>query len=105
MRSKLTLAINKPRGFVSNLPNKGERAASELITFNNAFKQLMKSIKNDDLKRVTKDAKSFNVCGRLDKDSRGLLILTEDGALARGIIGRNEVIKRYEVTIDCDVKE
>lgn len=34
-----------------------------------------------------------------------MLILTEDGALARSIIGGNGVLKRYVVTTDADVRE
>ena len=59
----------------------------------------------EDLKRATSDPSRFNVCGRLDKESRGLLILTEDGALARSVIGGNGVTKRYVVTTDADVRE
>lgn len=42
---------------------------------------------------------------RLDKDSRGLLILTQDGALAKAIIGGNNVPKTYEVEVDAAVSE
>ena len=50
-------------------------------------------------------ARHLNVCGRLDKDSRGLLVLTQDGALAKAIIGGNEIPKTYEVEVDRDVTE
>ena len=34
-----------------------------------------------------------------------MLILTEDGALARSVIGGNGVLKKYVVTTDADVRE
>ena len=103
--SKLTVAVNKPPGYVSNLPAAGEIAAWTCIEPRNAWMRAMEKVPLDDLKRVTQDAKSLNVVGRLDKDSRGLLILTQDGALARSVIGGNDVVKRYIVTVDSDVRE
>ncbi len=39
--------------------------------------------------------------GRLDKDTSGLLLMTDDGALLHKIISpRSEVTKRYDVTLD-----
>ena len=105
LSSKLTVAVNKPPGYVSNLPAAGEVAAWTCIEPRNAWMRAMEQVPIDDLKRVTQDAKSLNVVGRLDKDSRGLLILTQDGALARSVIGGNDVEKRYIVTVDSDVRE
>jgi len=105
LRTKLTLAVNKPPGLVSNLPGEGETAAHALIEPANAWMKGMNGVPMDDLRRATSDPARFNVCGRLDKDSRGLLILTEDGALARSVIGGNGVVKRYVVTTDDDVRE
>ena len=41
----------------------------------------------------------MSVCGRLDKHSRGLLVLTEDGTLARDIIAGDSVAKTYLVEV------
>lgn len=103
--SKLTLVVHKPPGLVSNLPSEGEIAAWTCVEPRNAWMRAMEGMPMEDLKRATKDPSKFNVCGRLDKDSRGMLILTEDGALARSIIGGNGVLKRYVVTTDADVRE
>lgn len=43
----------------------------------------------------------ISTVGRLDKDTSGLLLLTDDGALLHQIISpRNHVAKRYDVTLD-----
>jgi len=44
---------------------------------------------------------AISTVGRLDKDTSGLLLLTDDGALLHKIISpRNHVPKRYDVTLD-----
>src|SRR5690606_19118015 len=44
------------------------------------------------------------VSGRLDIDSKGLLIFTQDGSLAKKIIGENSQIeKEYLVWVDRDI--
>ena len=43
--------------------------------------------------------------GRLDKDTSGLLLLTDDGALLHKIISpRSHVTKRYDVTLDRPIR-
>ena len=42
----------------------------------------------------------MNVCGRLDKNSRGLLVLSQDGVLAREVIAGVFVSKTYLVEVD-----
>jgi 16S rRNA pseudouridine516 synthase len=44
---------------------------------------------------------AISTVGRLDKDTSGLLLMTDDGALLHRIISpRNHVAKRYDVTLD-----
>jgi 16S rRNA pseudouridine516 synthase len=44
---------------------------------------------------------AISTIGRLDKDTSGLLLLTDDGALLHKIISpRSNVTKRYDVTLD-----
>ena len=44
---------------------------------------------------------AISTVGRLDKDTSGLLLMTDDGALLHKIISpRSNVSKRYEVTLD-----
>ncbi|EHR34468.1 pseudouridine synthase [Helcococcus kunzii] len=51
------------------------------------------------------DTKLFSI-GRLDKDSRGLILITNDGDIYNKIIHpRNEIFKRYIVEIDRDFRK
>ncbi len=44
---------------------------------------------------------AISTVGRLDKDTSGLLLLTDDGALLHKVISpRSQVTKRYDVTLD-----
>ena len=58
------------------------------------------------LERYFPDAGSLTYAGRLDKDSEGLLIMTDDGELAgRMMHGKAEHEKEYVVTLKKDVTE
>ena len=118
LRAKVTVVLNKPVGWVSNLPGPGEREASELVTARNAATPSDRRGVLDSLGEMRENASEaeaaaalrrgglkLNVCGRLDKDSRGLLVLTQDGVLARAIIGGNEVPKTYVVRLDRPVTD
>ena len=51
--------------------------------------------------RWRRRAPAISTVGRLDKDTSGLLLLTDDGALLHKIISpRSQVSKRYDVTLD-----
>lgn len=51
------------------------------------------------------DTKLFSI-GRLDKDSRGLILITNDGDIYNKIIHpRNEIFKKYIVEIDRDFRK
>ena len=133
LRSKITLVLNKPVGVVSNLPSSTESEAAELLVPSNAADEESVRVfdearewkaplpgweagENNDAPgdaRTSKTRRSntsthkitLNVCGRLDKDSRGLLVLTQDGVLAKSLIGGNGVPKTYEVTVDRPVSD
>ena len=89
---------------VGEQPADRARSRRACVEPRNAWMRAMREVPMDDLKRATSDPSRFNVCGRLDKESRGLLMLTGGGAL-RGVIGGNGVTKRYVVTTDADVRE
>ena len=90
-QSKRTTALNKPGGYVSNLPADGEVEASALLRLSDARRR------GETGEFV--DRPRLSVCGRLDKHSRGLLVLTEDGTLARDIIAGDSVAKTYLVEV------
>ena len=79
------LMLNKPRGYVTTLSDEyGRRTAAELVA--------------DCGVRV------YPV-GRLDRDSEGLLLLTNDGELAQRLLHpRHQVDKVYLVTVRGDIR-
>ena len=109
LRGKVTVVLNKPPGLVSNLPSRGETEACSLVTRRNAHRPRGEFERDDGASggwdEAEDSAYELNVCGRLDKDSRGLLILTQDGVLAKAIIGGNNVPKTYEVEVDATAGE
>jgi pseudouridine synthase len=75
---KESVIIYKPRGIVSS------RIPSEGKTIYELFPQFVK----------------LNIIGRLDKESEGLLLLSNDGVLARAVTGdQHSVEKEYEVRV------
>lgn len=84
---RVTIALHKPLGIVSNLPQDGYREARDLIVPENRYD-----------KGAPIDPQSLHVVGRLDVNSKGLLLLTSDGRIAKSIIGPDsEVEKEYIV--------
>jgi len=95
--AKMTVIYNKPVGIVSGQPEPGETPAVRMIRRANVFGPA--DVYPD------RDSKLAPV-GRLDKDSHGLLILSEDGVLARAIIGPDsELEKEYHVQVRGPVFE
>lgn len=94
-REKVTLILNKPVGFVSCQPEKGYREAKELLVPE-------AQILGPDRKRFLPHyLQKLSVCGRLDIDSKGLLVFTQDGVIAKQLIGENSLIeKEYLVAYD-----
>lgn len=92
---KLTILLNKPVGYISHLDDDKEfKPASDLINQDNYFSQ-----KHDD-RNPQFNKEGLAPAGRLDIDSTGLLILTQDGTIAKKIIGENVVVeKEYLVKI------
>ena len=93
----LTLVLHKPVGVVSAQPEPGQVPAVRLLT---AAALIGKSPVIPD--RETRLAP----VGRLDKDSRGLLILSDDGVIAKAVIGPDAgVEKEYEVRVAGQITE
>ena len=117
-RMKLTVILNKPIGFISSAPNTPrQRPASGLLTLVNYDRQRGRaqpsfwpftgqahgtaSIGSDRRGHLPKGwARGLAPAGRLDMDSSGMLIFTQNGTLARALIGGNGAVeKEYHVTV------
>lgn len=97
---QVTILLNKPVGYVSGQPEPGCTPAVSLICAQtqqrnhggNPFKPAM--------------LKGLAPAGRLDVDSTGLLVLTQDGRVARQLIGEDSPIeKEYIVRIQGQLIE
>jgi len=78
-QKKVYLAFNKPKGYVTSVKQAGKKVIMDL---------------------VKTEEKVFPV-GRLDENSEGLLILTNDGELANRIMHpRYQTYKTYQVVLD-----
>ena len=95
LKKKQTIIINKPRGYVSGqAENKHKPAITLVVAKNFVGPGLCPKIHH----------KGFAPAGRLDEDSSGLLILTQNGILARKIIGPHaEIEKEYRVKVEGGV--
>jgi 23S rRNA pseudouridine2604 synthase len=94
--AQATFLINKPIGYVSGQPEDGYKAAVELISGKTRWK-------DDRLPRKFNPTqlRGLAPAGRLDIDSTGLLVLTQDGRVARRIIGEDsDVDKEYLVRVE-----
>jgi 23S rRNA pseudouridine2604 synthase len=89
--ARLTIIYNKPVGIVSGQPEPGETPAVSMIRRTNLFGPAS----------VVPDRNSgLAPVGRLDKDSHGLLLLSNDGVLAKAIIGpQSDLEKEYHVRV------
>lgn len=93
--NRVTILLNKPVGYVSAQPEKGYKAAVELITLQNHWEDDKSDIRFD-----RKHAFGLAPAGRLDIDSNGLLVLTQDGRIAKQLIGNdNKTEKEYLVRV------
>lgn len=98
---KVTILLNKPVGFVSGTPEDGHRPAASLITGATHYRKDRSPLR---FKRV--HLKGLAPAGRLDIDSQGLLVLTQDGRIARQLIGPGSTIeKEYLVRVRGPVDE
>lgn len=78
--SIITIMLNKPRGYVVSRDGQGSKTIYDLLP---------------------PEYQQLNPVGRLDKDSSGLLLLTNDGLLANELTHpSHQKVKVYEVTLD-----
>ena len=85
IKKHIYLLLNKPKGYVSTTDTVHERSILELVPDEYKTRELFPA-------------------GRLDKDTTGLMLITDDGVFAHNILSpRKHVKKIYEVTIDIPV--
>jgi 23S rRNA pseudouridine2604 synthase len=91
---QVTVLLNKPVGYVSGQPEPGFTPAITLITPENQVRQ------SGDPEFKPWMLRSLAPSGRLDIDSTGLLVLTQDGRVAKKLIGDDsQVEKEYLVRV------
>lgn len=92
----VTILLNKPVGYVSAQPEQGYRPAVSLISAESRFAG-DKSL----LRFSPVHLKGLAPAGRLDIDSQGLLVLTQDGRIAKMLIGDDSAVeKEYLVRVE-----
>ena len=85
IKEHIYLILNKPKGYVSTTDTKTEKTVLDLVPEKYKTRILFPA-------------------GRLDKDTTGLMIITDDGEFAHNILSpRKHVKKIYEVTLDIPV--
>jgi 23S rRNA pseudouridine2604 synthase len=94
---RLTVLLHKPVGFVSGQAEDGYKPASVLVLPENQWRPAQDA---EPPLVQRKDLLGLAPAGRLDIDSTGLLVLTQDGRIAKQLIGDNsEVEKEYLVRV------
>ena len=92
-----TAVLNKPVGFVSGQPEPGYTPAVRLLT---------KAALVGEATTIPASDMSLPPLGRLDLDSHGLLILSNDGVLAKAVIGpESQLDKEYVVRVAGRIDE
>lgn len=90
----VTIMLNKPVGWVSAQPEPPYQPAVKLIIPQNQFGDSSQRLKQEHFEGLA-------VTGRLDIDSQGLLLFTQDGRIAKKIIGEDSSIeKEYLVRVE-----
>lgn len=102
----ITVLLNKPVGYVSNLPERSYKQALDLITGDRFHGDAERELPKDFWRSIENAPKNLSVVGRLDIESQGLLILTHDGRLVKAIIGEDsDVEKEYIVRVRGELTE
>ncbi len=91
-----TAVLNKPIGYVSSQPEKDQVPAARLLT-----KANLVGAGDANTKSI-----SLAPLGRLDQDSRGLLLLSQDGVLAKALVGEETKLdKEYLVRVSGQITD
>jgi 23S rRNA pseudouridine2604 synthase len=93
---QVTILLNKPVGYVSGQPEDGHEPAMVLIKPENQWAEdpTRKPFRHTHLRGLAP-------AGRLDIDSTGLIVFTQDGRIAKRLIGQDsDVEKEYLVRVE-----
>ena len=86
-KKHIYLVLNKPQGYISATEDRTAKTVLDLVP-----EQYMR--------------KGLFPAGRLDKDTTGMMIITDDGEFAHNILApRKHIEKTYRVQIDIDITE
>ena len=86
-KRNIYLILNKPKGYISASEDRSQKTVLDLIPEKYFRKGLFPA-------------------GRLDKDTTGMMIITDDGEFAHNILApRKHIEKTYRVQIDIDITE
>jgi 23S rRNA pseudouridine2604 synthase len=97
---RVTILLNKPVGYVSGQPEPGFQPAVQLIGPDTQWRQ------GGGPAFKPAHLKGLAPAGRLDIDSTGLLVMTQDGRIARQLIGDDSSVeKEYLVRVEGDLVE
>jgi 23S rRNA pseudouridine2604 synthase len=93
---QVTILLNKPIGYVSGQAEDGHQPAVVLVQERNHWKGDAAK-----LRFTPQQLRGLAPAGRLDIDSTGLLVLTQDGRIARQLIGEDSGMeKEYLVRVN-----
>lgn len=91
----VTVILHKPIGYVSGQAEDGYEPATVLIRPENRWSG------DDSARRFeARHLLGLAPAGRLDIDSTGLMVYTQDGRIAKHLIGGNDVEKEYLVRVE-----
>ncbi|HEY9099057.1 MAG TPA: pseudouridine synthase [Thiobacillus sp.] len=100
-QQRVTLLLHKPMGYVSGQPEPGYQPAVNLIRADTQWQD-----GHAGLALHPMHLKGLAPAGRLDIDSTGLLVLTQDGRVAKQLIGEHsDIEKEYLVRVDGHLDE
>ncbi len=87
IKEHIYIALNKPKGVLSASNDKKRKTVVDLVP-RNLYRMGMAPV------------------GRLDKDTTGLLLITDDGQFAHRVISpKNGISKLYEVLLDGEIPQ
>lgn len=87
IKEHIYLILNKPKGYISATEDRTQKTVLDLVPEQYLHRDLFSA-------------------GRLDKDTTGLMLITDDGKFAHNILSPKKHIKKvYNVTLDISVTE